>query len=194
MVRWSAADYEKFADYQLRTGDIVLGMDRPIIQGGVRVAMIKELDVPSLLLQRVARIRPREELRANFLLLLLAGKCFSDYLSPIFTGISVPHLSPEQIKSFRLALPSVDDQEQIVEKLALDTTAIRSAMERTHREISLLREYRTRLIADVVTGKLDVREAAASLPDEAEEPEPIEEADAPSDGEEPAEGMEEAED
>ena len=40
-------------------------------------------------------------------------------------------------------------------------------------EIDLLREYRTRLIADVVTGKLDVREAAARLPDEAEEPEPL---------------------
>ncbi len=41
-----------------------------------------------------------------------------------------------------------------------------------HKEIDLLREYRTRLIADVVTGKLDVREAAARLPDESEEPEP----------------------
>ena len=45
------------------------------------------------------------------------------------------------------------------------------AIDRAEREISLLREYRTRLIADVVTGKLDVREAAASLPDEADEPE-----------------------
>ena len=38
---------------------------------------------------------------------------------------------------------------------------------RLEREIELLREYRTRLIADVVTGKLDVREAAARLPQEA---------------------------
>jgi len=36
-------------------------------------------------------------------------------------------------------------------------------MDRARREIELLREYRTRLIADVVTGKLDVREAAAKL-------------------------------
>ena len=41
-------------------------------------------------------------------------------------------------------------------------------MRRARREIGLLREYRTRLIADVVTGKLDVREAAAKLPDELE--------------------------
>ena len=48
----------------------------------------------------------------------------------------------------------------------------------------LLREYRTRLIADVVTGKLDVREAAARLPDEADEPEPLDETEVESDAEE----------
>ena len=45
----------------------------------------------------------------------------------------------------------------------------------------MLREYRTRLIADVVTGKLDVREAAARLPDEVEEPEPLDETEADTD-------------
>ena len=50
-------------------------------------------------------------------------------------------------------------------------------------EIDLLREYRTRLIADVVTGKLDVREAAARLPDEADEPEPLDEVEDLSDAE-----------
>ena len=40
-----------------------------------------------------------------------------------------------------------------------------TAISRLEREIELLREYRTRLVADVVTGKLDVREAAARLPD-----------------------------
>ena len=47
--------------------------------------------------------------------------------------------------------------------------ALDSAIERARSEIDLIREYRTRLIADVVTGKLDVRQAAASLPDEAGE-------------------------
>ena len=42
-------------------------------------------------------------------------------------------------------------------------------MARTNREIELLREYRTRLVADVVTGKLDVRDAARDLPAHAEE-------------------------
>ena len=45
--------------------------------------------------------------------------------------------------------------------LAKATADIDSASNRARRQIDLLREYRTRLIADVVTGKLDVREAAA---------------------------------
>ena len=41
----------------------------------------------------------------------------------------------------------------------------------TRRQIGLLQEYRTRLVADLVTGKLDMREAAERLPEENEEPE-----------------------
>ncbi len=89
--------------------------DRPLIQSGTRVAIVAEPDVPALLLQRVARIRPRDELQSEFLALLLAGKSFADYPTPIFTGISVPHLCPEQIKSFRFALPTDDEQVMIAE-------------------------------------------------------------------------------
>jgi type I restriction enzyme, S subunit len=49
------------------------------------------------------------------------------------------------------------------------------AINQTEREIALLREYRTTLTAEVVTGKLDVREAAKRLPDQADEPLPADE-------------------
>ena len=61
-----------------------------------------------------------------------------------------------------------------------------------HRGDRLLREYRTRLIADVVTGKLDVREAAARLPEEIEEPEPLDEAEVETDDEEAADDLDAA--
>ena len=140
-------------------------MDRPTIGGGVRVAVVAQSDVPSLLLQRVARIRPKKTLLRGFALKLLGGNSFSDYLAPIFTGISVPHLSPDQIKGFRLALPSMTEQSVIVEHLDSKMRAVQSVLNGTEREIELLSEYRTRLIADVVTGKLDVRDAAATLPE-----------------------------
>ncbi len=74
---------------------------------------------------------------------------------------------------------------EVVGSIAADSQDLNTAMlSSSTRGRSLLREYRTRLIADVVTGKLDVREAAAGLPDEVEEPEPLDEADALIDGEE----------
>ena len=61
--------------------------------------------------------------------------------------------------------PPIEDQRQIAQTLDDITVDIASTIERYRRQIELLREYRTRLIADVVTGKLDVREAAAALPE-----------------------------
>ena len=51
-----------------------------------------------------------------------------------------------------------------MESIQAETAELNIAISRLEREIELLREYRTRLVADVVTGKLDVREAAAALP------------------------------
>ena len=84
-----------------------------------------------------------------------------------------------------LPLPTIEEQQRSAQFLERATTAIRLAVDHdTSGQVALIREYRTRLIADVVTGKLDVREAAAGLPDEVEEPEPLDEADALIDGEE----------
>ena len=56
----------------------------------------------------------------------------------------------------------------------------------------LMREYRTRLITDVVTGKFDVREAAARLPEEIEESEPLDESEVANDDEEAADDLDAA--
>jgi len=99
-------------------------------------------------------------------LLLLKGRLFTSYIEPIFTGISVPHLSPKQIRGFTIALPSIDEQHAIVRSIEVETGAIDEAVSLAHREIVVLEEYHTRLIADVVTGAVDVREAAKAIPEE----------------------------
>ncbi len=66
----------------------------------------------------------------------------------------------------RLASPCPPPEEQrcIVEYLEAASDRANAGASRARRQIALLREYRERLIADVVTGKVDVREAAANLP------------------------------
>ena len=108
------------------------------------------------------------------------------------TGIrsSRLRLYPEEFLRVRIVCPPVDEQRAILDYLSAQTAETRKAIGAAEREIQLLREYRTRLIADVVTGKLDAREAAARLPDEAEEPEAPEDAEPLAEDHESGEGGE----
>jgi len=96
------------------------------------------------------------------------------------------NLNVDRIGSRGVAVPPEREQHEIVRHVERSTTDLDCAIASAQRETDLVREYRTRLIADVVTGKLDVREAAAGLPDEAEEPEAPDEAEALAEAEEVA--------
>jgi type I restriction enzyme S subunit len=73
----------------------------------------------------------------------------------------------------QVPLPPHEEQITIAREVETVIRDFHLAKDRVEREISLLHEFRTRLIADVVTGKLDVREAAAHLPVEVDDPEPL---------------------
>jgi type I restriction enzyme, S subunit len=77
------------------------------------------------------------------------------------------NLNVERIGAMGMPFPPLDEQEQIAKRAETETASFDSGIDRLNREIDLLREFRTRLVADVVTGKLDVREVAARLPAEA---------------------------
>jgi type I restriction enzyme, S subunit len=79
-------------------------------------------------------------------------------------------LYADRFGTIKLPVPPKGEQGLIVQSIKAETEEIDSAADRLNREISLLSEYRTRLIVDVVTGKLDVRAAAAQLPDDEGEP------------------------
>ena len=72
-----------------------------------------------------------------------------------------------QVSAVPLLWCSIKEQKEIVAHIGTESAPLNVAISRLEREIDLLREYRTRLVADVVTGKLDVREASVRLPDEA---------------------------
>ena len=97
------------------------------------------------------------------------------------SGSTKGALTCEAVRHFRVALPPLHEQQAILQWIRGEVADIDALSKCADREIDLLREYRTRLIADVVTGKLDVREAAARLPDEPNDPEPLDEPEAEDD-------------
>ena len=71
----------------------------------------------------------------------------------------------DQFGQIPIPVPPVNEQQAIVNFYNDAMVDIDRTIYQTRRQIDLLREYRTRLIADAVTGKFDVREAAAALPE-----------------------------
>ena len=142
--------------FQLEIGDIVMGMDRPWISTGIRVAEITERDVPALLLQRVCKITPLKTLSKEYLKLLLSSKKFLGYLEPELTGVSVPHISGDQIAGFRFPYLPVIEQERRATTCIRVLASNEVIIERAQQSISRLQEYRAALITAAVTGQINV--------------------------------------
>lgn len=144
--------------------------------------------------QRMMYFRPDPELLdPQFLLLNIYGPLTRTYVELATNGSTVGHLRLGQIYALPILWCPLEEQQAIIEHVEQANQHIDSTRINAEREILLLREYRTRLIADVVTGKLDVREVAKQLSEEAGETEPLDEADSFSDGEEDAaDGLESA--
>ena len=156
VVYWPAIDSERLKRFRLEIDDLVMGMDRPWISAGMRVATVGPDDVPSLLLQRVCKIKPRATMNAVFLKELLLSRRFLAHFEPILTGVSVPHISPDQIGSFRFPYIEPDAQASHMERFTRLADRVTRATHTTQTSIDRLREFRSALITAAVTGQIDV--------------------------------------
>jgi len=156
VVHWPADALQGLGAYLLKPNDVVLGLDRPFIAGGTRVALIQGSDLPCLLLQRVLRLRARQNMDPRYLALLLMTRAFQEYATPEFTGVSVPHLSDKQVRSFSARIPVLEVQRSMAEAVYGTIAGIDALIGKAQRTIELAQERRAALITAAVTGRLDI--------------------------------------
>jgi type I restriction enzyme, S subunit len=114
-----------------------------------------------------AFLRMRPEVSKEFLYYYLTTQ--TTHLKAWVDTGAQPNLNTQIIGGWPVLLPPGVAQDEIVGHVQRETAVLAKAVDKAAHQISLLNEYRTRLISDVVTGTLDVREAAARLPQEADE-------------------------
>ena len=149
------------------------------------VGRVSSLNYKLILSDKTFRLIFNQNVDADFMVMAMNSRYYRQQVEQAISGAEglANNLQLSSLRAFFFVVPSTDEQHDIVGYLGRSTNELSEAVAQAERETSLLREYRTRLIADVVTGKFDVREAAARLPDEVEELEPLDEADALIDGE-----------
>ena len=139
-----------------RPGDILFTREAPageacLVPSGINLCMG----------QRVVLLRvDAKKYDPNFALLMIYGGPPAEYVRMQSQGSTVPHFNMSDIAAMIVYVPPLEEQAEIVGQVHEHTRKLDQTIERALSEINLIREYRTRLITDVVTGKLDVRGVA----------------------------------
>lgn len=167
-IVWSGAYTTDAASYEVWTsravpepGDVIFTREAPVgeaavIPDGRRVALG----------QRTVLMKVRKEIMdPQFLVYQVYAGLPRRRISLATQGSTVGHLNMDDIGWMRVAVPDIEVQRQLVSKIEDANSDANEAIDKTQSEIALLHEFRTRLVADVVTGQVDVRSIVATLPD-----------------------------
>jgi type I restriction enzyme S subunit len=143
----------------LSAGDILIGMSGSIGETGSlgNFAVVVKDDLPCLLNQRVGRFQfVGDELLPDYLKLVIQSASFLDPIFLAATSTAQFNVSPSQVGSIMFALPPVSEQREIVDEVTRRIGGLTEAKGRTLLSIDRLKEYRSALITDAVTGQIDV--------------------------------------
>lgn len=139
---------QKYKDFELHVGDLVLAMTRPVIKSldAVKIATVSENDVPSLLNQRVGRfVVDRKKLHSVYLMVLCQMPEFREYVEAMSGNSLQPNISSKQVEDYSIVLPPLALQEQFaafVQQTDKSKMAIQQSLNKLETlKKSLMQEY-----------------------------------------------------
>lgn len=148
-----------------KINDLLLTMEAPL--GHAALVDFEEI----ALAQRVVRFRMDTSLFVpQFAMESVLSSYFQNQLLCRGTGSTAQGIKASKLPQLQILCPPLTEQMEIIDKIGQETAALGKSIDRTVREIDLIQEYRTRLIADVVTGKMDVRHLKMASIEESFEP------------------------
>ena len=165
-VRLDLPATSEAARTRIRGGDLLISVTAYIGSVGIAPNGFEEAYVS----QHVARCEPLPGVSAEWLGYLLLSRVGQTHGQMTLYGGTKDGLSLDDVKNYPIIFPPSEEESSVIRWIERKLLSIHKMKSRTKAQIELLREYRTRLIADVVTGKLDVREAAAAMPEKFDEP------------------------
>jgi type I restriction enzyme S subunit len=154
-------------DYPVEDGDILFARSGATVG---KAFLVRTETEKACYAGYLIRARPNADLvLPTFLFAFTQSTAFACWKDAIFNRATIQNIGADKYANLVVPIPPVPEQQAILDFVEKDIAPLRTAIARTEKEISLMQEYRTRLTADLVTGKLDVRGAAAKLPSTVED-------------------------
>jgi type I restriction enzyme S subunit len=152
--------FTEYEYYSATDGDLIFALTRPIISTGIKASIVRIDEREKILInQRTGIFKPSKRIITKFMYYLVNSNYFVKDFSLRVRATNQPNISTDDIAEITIALPSLDEQERIVEHLDHQILRLDTLVAKARSSIETLREYRTALISAAVTGKIDVREA-----------------------------------
>ncbi|MFM6453547.1 MAG: restriction endonuclease subunit S, partial [Planktothrix sp.] len=135
-----------------KIGDILFTTEAPLGE-------VANVDFEQIALaQRIIKFRVQENiLNPYFVKLLIMSSFFQNQIQQEATGSTAQGIKASKLHKLKILKTSIDEQEQIVKYIDFKNRETDQAIAQIEKEIELIQEYRTTLISDAVTGKIDVR-------------------------------------
>jgi type I restriction enzyme S subunit len=137
----------------VRKGDTILSTVRTYLKA---IAFIESATEDLVCSTGFAVIKPDEKLVEKFLFFMCRSEKIVKKIMALSKGVSYPAIDSEDIENIDIWIPSLIEQKNIVQNIETETKRIDRTISRIEKEIELLREYRTALISEVVTGKIKI--------------------------------------
>lgn len=143
---------EKYSEYLLAEGDLIIGMDRTFTKQGFKLTLLSKDDAPCLLVQRVGCFVPLG-IPAEFMRLLIQSPQYQQVLLLQQKGMDIPHLSKDEILSPAIPVPRENAE---MEEISKRLSGLEDVITCNGLQLKKLRSLKTALMQDLLTGKVRV--------------------------------------
>ncbi|MCF5663653.1 restriction endonuclease subunit S [Pseudomonas marginalis] len=115
---WPEDKLEGLEKYLISDGDVILAMDRPWISSGLKVCIFSPGERSTYLVQRVARLRPKNKIFSDYIYSCVKSDAFERHCCP--TETTIPHISPVELRGFEVLIPkesAIANYHEVVSKV-----------------------------------------------------------------------------
>lgn len=152
----ATATVSEIDNYKIKEGDVLITKDSEMWED-IAVPSFVPRELPGIICgYHLAIVRPLN-IYGEFLFYTFCSNSISNQFKISANGVTRYGLSQGAIKNAWFPLPPILEQRKIVIYIRQNISKIDFVIRKTQKEIKIIQEYRTRLISDVVTGKIDVR-------------------------------------
>lgn len=150
------SEYNRLSMYRVEQGDLVFALTRPIINGGIKVAIFDGKD-KVLLNQRNAMFKGLSRVLSRWMYYVMQNQMYvQEFALYIDATGQQPNISTNEISQIKIPIPPIEVQQEIIMKLDAIMASIEKLISRKEQVIQRLSDYKKSLIYDVVTGKKEV--------------------------------------